>query len=185
MRNDRMEEDFSNLGLFLNKMRRSPVAKNRMMQYLHDFYEGADDFETIIEGGTVQVFFMEGQFLIPATRLSDGTLRYLCLLAILCDPNPPPLIYIEEPELGLHPDILPKIADILVEASERTQLIVTTHSDILVDAMTERPEAVIVCEKHEGQTQMCRLSSEYLSDWLGKYRLGQLWTRGELGGTRW
>jgi len=66
------------------------------------------------------VIFTEGDFSIPATRLSDGTLRYLCLLAILCDPEPPPLICIEEPELGLHPDILPKLADLLVSASERT-----------------------------------------------------------------
>ncbi len=185
MRNDRLEEDFSNLGLFLNRMRRSPDAKNEMLRYLHDLYEGVDDFETSIEGGSVQVFFSEGSFSIPATRLSDGTLRYLCLLAILCDPNPPPLICIEEPELGLHPDILPKIADLLVEASRRTQLIVTTHSDILVDAMTERPEAVVVCEKYDGQTQMKRLSTDDLGVWLEKYRLGQLWTRGDLGGTRW
>lgn len=185
MRNDRLEEDCSNLGLFLNRMRRSPDAKNELLRHLHDLYDGADDFETIIEGGSVQVFFTEGRFSIPATRLSDGTLRYLRLLAILCDPSPPPLICIEEPELGLHPDILPKIADLLVEASRRTQLIVTTHSDILVDAMTERPEAVVVCEKHDGQTQMKRLAADDLGVWLEQYRLGQLWTRGDLGGTRW
>jgi predicted ATPase len=75
----------------------------------------------------------------------------LCLLAILCDPEPPPLVCIEEPELGLHPDILPKLADLLVSASERTQLIVTTHSSLLVDAMTDRPESIVVCEKHQGQ----------------------------------
>src|SRR5208283_6234432 len=107
-------------------------------------YEGITDFEPIAEGGSVQLFFTEVDFSIPATRLSDGTIRFLCLLAILCDPDPPPLICIEEPELGLHPDILPKLADKLVTALGRSQLIVTTHSDILVDAMTERPEAVIV-----------------------------------------
>jgi predicted ATPase len=138
-----------------------------------------------VEGGSVQVFFTEGDFSIPATRLSDGTLRYLCLLAILCDPTPPPLICIEEPELGLHPDILPKMADLLVAASERTQLIVTTHSDILVDALTERPETVVVCEKHDGQTEMRRLKKDELAKWLDKYRLGQLWIDGQLGGTRW
>ncbi len=187
MRNDRLEEDFSNLGLFLNRMRRSPAAKREMLRYLHDLYDGVEDFDTIIEGNSVQVFFTEGRFAesIPATRLSDGTLRYLCLLAILCDPNPPPLICIEEPELGLHPDILPKIADLLMEASQRTQLIVTTHSDILVDAMTERPEAVVVCEKRDGQTQMKRLAADDLGVWLEHYRLGELWTRGDLGGTRW
>jgi predicted ATPase len=185
MRTDRLEEDFSNLGLFLNRLRRNPQAKNAILRHLRDIYEGVDDFDVSVEGGTVQVFFTEGNFTIPATRLSDGTLRYLCLLAILCDPTPPPLICIEEPELGLHPDILPKIADLLVEASQRTQLIVTTHSDILVDAMTERPESVLVCEKRDGQTQINRLSTEDLSVWLKTYRLGELWTRGELGGNRW
>lgn len=185
MRNDRLEEDFSNLGLFLNRLRRSPNAKNAILIALRDLYDGLSDFDVSIEGGTVQVFFTEGDFAIPATRLSDGTLRYLCLLAILCDPEPPPLICIEEPELGLHPDILPKVADLLVEAASRTQLIVTTHSDILVDAMTDRPEAVVVCEKHVGQTEMRRLDTEALSGWLEKYRLGQLWTKGQIGGTRW
>src|SRR5205085_8350333 len=126
-------------------------------------------------GGSVQIFFHEGDYSIPATRLSDGTLRYLCLLAILQDPEPPPLICIEEPELGLHPDILPKLADLLRDASERTQLIVTTHSDILVDALTETPEVIKVCEKHGGQTVIQGLDSENLSEWLQKYRLGELW----------
>jgi predicted ATPase len=185
MRNDRLEEDFSNLGLFLNRLRRVPKAKNAILAALGDLYDGLHDFDVSIEGGTVQVFFTEGEFTIPATRLSDGTLRYLCLLAILCDPEPPPLICIEEPELGLHPDLLPKIADHLKDASERTQLIVTTHSDILIDAMTEQPESVLVCEKHDGQTTMRRLDHQDLAQWLDKYRLGELWMRGELGGTRW
>jgi predicted ATPase len=185
MRNDRLEEDFSNLGLFLNRLRRIPKAKNAILEGLRDLYEEFCEFDISVEGGTVQVFFTEGDFIIPATRLSDGTLRYLCLLAILCDPDPPPLICIEEPELGLHPDILPKVADRLVDASQRTQLIVTTHSDILVDAMSERSEAVIICEKHSGQTTMERPNKKVLSTRLKQYRLGELWTRGELGGTRW
>jgi predicted ATPase len=185
MRNDRLEEDFSNLGLFLNRLRGVPKAKNMILEALHDLYEGFDDFDVKIEGGSVQVFFTEGDFTVPATRLSDGTLRYLCLLAVLCDPTPPPLICIEEPELGLHPDILPNVADLLNAASERTQLIVTTHSDIIVDAMTERPDAVLICEKHDGHTRIKRLNSEELELWLKDYRLGELWTRGKLGGTRW
>jgi len=186
MRNDVLEEDFSNLGLFLNRLKtKFPAAKKAILEGLKDLYEGITDFDVFIEGGTVQVFFTEGDFVIPATRLSDGTLRYLCLLAILCDPDPPPLICIEEPELGLHPDILPNVADLLKAAAERTQLIVTTHSDILVDAMTETPECVVVCEKHEGKTEMKRLSSQDLSAWLQEYRLGQLWIDGQLGGKRW
>lgn len=185
LRNDRLEEDFSNLGLFLNRLRRIPTAKKAILEGLRDLYSGLSDFDISVEGGTVQVFFTEGEFTIPATRLSDGAIRYLCLLAILYDPSPPPLICIEEPELGLHPDILPKLADLLLDASQRTQLIVTTHSDIIVDALTEHPEAVLICEKHQGQTQIERLNAETLKEWLEKYRLGELWTRGELGGTRW
>lgn len=186
LRNDMLEEDFSNLGLFLNRIKtRHPQASRAILDGLADLYDGISDFNVLIEGGTVQVFFTEGDFVIPATRLSDGTLRYLCLLAILCDPDPPPLICIEEPELGLHPDVLPKLADHLLEASHRTQLIVTTHSDVLVDAMSEHPEAVVVCEKHHGSTEMSRLSADDLKMWLEKYRLGELWIRGELGGTRW
>jgi predicted ATPase len=184
MRNDRLEEDFSNLGLFLNRMRRLPQTKNTIRAALRDLYEGLDDFDVSIEGGTVQVFFTEGDFVIPANRLSDGTLRYLCLLAILCDPEPPPLICIEEPELGLHPDVLPRLADLLIKAAERTQLIVTTHSDIIVDALSEMPEAVLVCEKQDHQTVMTRLDAGRLQKWLEKYKLGQLWLRGEIGGTR-
>jgi len=186
MRNDVLEEDFSNLGLFLNRLKtRFPAAKKAILKGLKDLYDGIHDFDVLMEGGTVQVFFTEGDFVIPATRLSDGTLRYLCLLAILCDPEPPPLICIEEPELGLHPDILPKVADLLRAASEHTQIIVTTHSDILVDAMTETPEAVVVCSKQRGHTNMDRLNPDDLVEWLKKYRLGQLWTKGEIGGTRW
>jgi len=186
MRNDVLQEDFSNLGLFLNRLKtRFPAAKKAILAGLKDLYDGIQDFDILVEGGTVQVYFTEGDFSIPAVRLSDGTLRYLCLLAILCDPEPPPLICIEEPELGLHPDILPKVADLLKEASQRTQILVTTHSDILVDTMTETPEAVVVCSKEQGQTHMERLNPDDLVEWLEKYRLGQLWTKGEIGGTRW
>ncbi len=183
--NDFLAQDAGNLGLVLNRLRGKPQVKTQILEALKALYDGIDDFDVQIEGGTVQVFLHEGRFTVPATRLSDGTLRYLCLLAILCHPNPPPLICIEEPELGLHPDILPTVGRLLRDASERCQLIVTTHSDILVDAMTDMPEAVLVCEKHAGATTFRRLSADDLQPWLDRYRLGELWTRGDIGGTRW
>ena len=95
------------------------------------------------------------------------------------------MICIEEPELGLHPDMLPALADLIIDASERTQLVVTTHSDMLVDAMTERPESVVVMEKHGGRTQFKRLEcNRELTAYLESYRLGDLWLRGLIGGTR-
>ena len=183
--NEHLEPDASNLGLVLNRLRREPTVKKRLLEALRALYDGIDDFDVQIEGGTVQVFFHEGRYTVPATRLSDGTLRYLCLLAILCHPAPPPLTCVEEPELGLHPDVLPTLADLLKEASARTQLVVTTHSDVLVDALTDQPEAVLVARRDEAGTRLERLSAEKLKPWLEKYRLGQLWIRGEIGGTRW
>ena len=178
-------EDFSNLGMFLSRLRQDPRIKVALIEKLSDAYDGLTDFELNFEGGTVQIFFAEGELAVPASRVSDGSLRYLCLLAILLDPEPPPLVGIEEPEVGVHPDLIPKLADLLVDASGRCQLVVTTHSDILVDALSERPDSVVVCEKHDGRTAMTRLDAGSLRHWLDKYRLGELWTRGHLGGVRW
>jgi predicted ATPase len=183
--NQWLEESARNLGLVLNRLKRRAETKARLLEMFKAIYAEAEDFDVIIEGGTVQIFVQEGRFNVPATRLSDGTLRYLCMLAILYDPTPPPLICIDEPELGLHPDLINHIADALRFASERTQLIVTTHSSALVDAFTEDPESILVCEKVNGRSIVRRLIAKELKPWLDKYRLGSLWISGELGGTRW
>jgi len=185
--NDFLLEDASNLGLVLNMLEGKRSIYRNIEKRLREFYPSFDFIKLTVQGGTIQVFLYEQGFEnpIPATRLSDGTLRYLYLLAVLCHPTPPPLICIEEPELGLHPDMIPSIADLLIDASHRTQLIVTTHSDILIDALSETPEAVIVCEKEHGATQMRRLEREHLQLWLEEYSLGGLWRSGEIGGNRW
>ena len=126
--NDFLAEDASNLGLVLNRLRRTPAVKKRLLRAARKLYDGLTDFDVIVEGGTVQVFLEENGITVPATRLSDGTLRYLCLLAILCHDDPPPFVCIEEPELGLHPDIMPTLAALLRDASTRCQLLVTTRS---------------------------------------------------------
>ncbi|MDE2822100.1 MAG: AAA family ATPase [Chloroflexota bacterium] len=130
-----------------------------------------------------------GGRLITTARLSDGTLRYLTLLAILLHPEPPPLVAIEEPELGLHPDLIPEVAELMVKASERVQLVVTTHSRMLVDALTEYPSSVVVCSKENGESQFERLDEAHLKQWLEPYSasatLGDLWSSGDIGGNRW
>ena len=185
-RNDFLEEDMSNLGLMLNRFRSDPRTKSELLRYLRMFYEEAEDIQTPIQGGLVDIRLEEkSKITISASRLSDGTLRWLALLTVLLHPSPPPLVCIEEPELGLHPDMIRPLAQLLGEASKRMQLIVTTHSDALVDEFTETPQDVIVCEKHSGSTEMRRLDREQLASWLERYTLGQLWHKGEIGGTRW
>jgi predicted ATPase len=178
-------EDGMNLGLILNRFRRDVPAKKALIEALQQVFSGVRDFSVQVEGGTVQVFLEEEGWTIPATRLSDGTVRWLALLALLLDPKPPLLVCIEEPELGLHPDLMPTLARLLREASERMQLVVTTHSEALIDALSDTPEAVLVCERPAGSTTMRRLDRAALKEWLDDYSLGELWSKGELGGTRW
>ena len=167
-------------------MSAKPHSKQSVIEGLKELYEGFTNYEVEVNGAFVRIRFTEGnKYSIPATRLSDGTLRYLCLLAILYNPTPPPVVCIEEPELGLHPDIVAGLAKHLLAASERMQLIVTTHSDILVDALTWNPETIIVCENVDGATQMKRLDPEKMKVWLKDYGLGNLWTSGQIGGNRW
>ena len=180
-------EDFSNLALVINQLTSTP-AISEIEKNMAQFYELYEKIGVRIEGNTAQLWIREEglQNVIPATRLSDGTLRYLALLTILCHPTPPPLICIEEPELGLHPDIIPQIAKLLLSASERTQLIVTTHSKELIDQLWEDPEGVIVCERDfDAGSEFKRLSADKLEKWLERYELGGLWEKGVLGGKRW
>ena len=183
----RLLQDGSNLSLILSGLRRDSLIREQIADRMRDFYPSFKDLDIVISGGMAQIVFHEEglRHSVPSTRLSAGSLRFLCLLAVLCHPNLPEVVCVEEPELGLHPDIIPEVAKLLVEASKRTQIFVTTHSDILVDALTDTPEAVVVCEKVDGATQLRRLDSETLKPWLEKYRLGELWTSGELGGNRW
>jgi predicted ATPase len=139
---------------------------------------------TLVQGGTIQIFLHEDGLRapIPATRLSDGTIRFIALLAILLRPGETPLMCLEEPELGLHPDALTLIAELLVEASQQTQIIVTTQSDVLVSALSKHAESVIVCDNLAGASRFRRLESDKLRFWMDKYQLGEIWRAGELGG---
>lgn len=180
---DFLEQDARNLVLVINDLDHrgyTPVLE----RYLKQFYPRAEHITTRVYGGTVQAYLHERGMAapVPATRLSDGMLRYLCLLAVLCHPEPPPLICIEEPELGLHPDVLTTVAELLKEAAQRTQLIVTTHSANLVGGLSDVPESVVVCGRDDGGTSLRRLAPDDMANWLSRYNLGDLWAMGEIGG---
>ena len=178
---DRLSSDSRNLALVLNQIEHTGGV--RFDRLLKKFFPRFDRMSTRVSGGTVQFYLHETGFAapIPATRLSDGTIRFVALLATLLSPTPPPLVCIEEPELGLHPDAVALLADLLIEASDRMQLIVTTHSDALVSALTSQPDAVVACERPGAGTDLRRLNPEKLASWLEDYRLGDLWRMGELG----
>ena len=191
-----LEEDFSNLALVVNDLlgRRLEPSLN---DYLCRFYESYESLHPRIFGNTIELIVNEAGMgdALPASRLSDGTIRFIALLAILCHPNPPPLICIEEPEIALHPDSIDLIAELLLKASERTQLIVATHSPWLIGRFSSEPEAVVVCERDENTgTKFRRVSRAELTDWqdiyqqTGKelvvYGLSEMWLSGAIGGVR-
>lgn len=90
VRSDFLSEPFDNLPARLAVLKRDPATKARILEHLRDLGGGFDDIEIVPEGGRLQLYLTEGPFSLAAHRLSDGTLRYLALLAVLLDPQPPP-----------------------------------------------------------------------------------------------
>ncbi len=182
-----LNEDASNLNKLLNNLRELPGAFERIESGLKEFMPGISRIHIHAGYNSFELRLSEEGLStpIPSARLSDGTLRYLILLFVLTHPSPPPLMCIEEPEIGLHPDMIYGLGKLLLDASARTQLIVTTHSDVLINALSGSPEAVLICEKNKGVTDLKRLQLTELDDWLADYSLGDLWRQGHLGGNRW
>jgi predicted ATPase len=114
-----------------------------------------------------------------ASSLSDGTLRFICLATLLLQPKLPPLILLDEPELGLHPAAIALLADLLSSAASRTQVIVATQSVTLVNQLT--PEQVWAVDRADQQSVFRHLSTADMADWLDDYALGELWEKNLLG----
>jgi predicted ATPase len=114
------------------------------------------------------------------SHLSDGTLRFICLVTALLQPDPPSTIIIDEPELGLHPFAIDILAELIQAESERMQIIVSTQSPALVDCF--EPEDIIVVNRDDGASVFRRLNAEELNLWLEEYSLGDLWRRNIIAG---
>lgn len=179
---DQLLPDARNLALVLNEIqhRDSRLFDSAMKRFLPRY----ERLSIRIIGTNVQFYLHEVGLNGPisAARVSDGTLRFLAILAALLTPTPPPLLCLEEPELGMHPDALALLAELLVDASTRMQLMVTTHSDALLSALNDHVDSVLVCENNGVGTTIEHLDAERLAFWLEKYKLGEIWRLGELGG---
>lgn len=181
-----LSEAMDDLPLALNGLEKT-AAHDAIRALLHDLKETYSDYATRILFGRVGLELIESPFKspLPANRLSDGTLRFLALAAILFQPQPPPLICLEEPELGMHPDMIRMVAKMLVDAAERTQLIVTTHSEHLLTALQDDFDALFAFDTGLNGSVVRRFSQNEYEQWRQEHTLGELWTSGELGGNRW
>ena len=115
-----------------------------------------------------------------ADDLSDGTLRFICLAALLLQPQLPPLILLDEPELGLHPAAVNVLAALMEKSGLETQILAVTQSVTLVNQLG--PEQVWITERSNGATEFKHLAQRDLGTWLEGYALGELWEKNVLGG---
>lgn len=113
-------------------------------------------------------------------QLSDGSIRFICLATALLQPNPPATLIIDEPELGLHPEAIRILAEIIQNAAKRTQIIIATQSPLLLDQFSV--EDVVVVNRKEGQSTFERLKPSDYNVWLEDYSVGQLWTKNVIQG---
>jgi predicted ATPase len=184
--NLRLKSDAANLAAYLRMLNiKYHGGYNRIVDTIRFVAPFFGDFVHREDQETIELeWTQQGNSDTPfkAHMLSDGTLRFICLATLLLQPTHllPSTIFIDEPELGLHPYAISILADIFKQVAEERQLIVSTQSVELVNELS--PEDVIVVDQNEGASTFKRFSQEELSEWLKEYSLGELWKRNILGG---
>ncbi|MCJ7855400.1 AAA family ATPase [Lachnospiraceae bacterium NSJ-143] len=118
-----------------------------------------------------------------ASQLSDGTLRFICLVVLLCLPESlaKDIIIIDEPELGLHPYAISLLSGLVKKAAVEKQIILATQSVELINEFSA--DDIIVVNNEDGTSVFSRLNTEDFKDWLEDYSLGELWTKNIIGGS--
>lgn len=185
--NLRLKPDAANLAAYLRMLREKHEAEYRriietirlVMPFFGDFVHRPGELE-YVELEWTQKGKPDTPF--KAHVLSDGSLRFICLATLLLQPVDllPDTILIDEPELGLHPYAIAILVDMFKQVAEDRQLIVSTQSVELVNALS--PEDVIVVDQEDGASTFRRYTEEELSGWLQEYSMGEIWKRNILGG---
>lgn len=181
-----LQEDGGNLAAFLYMLSKGNVVYYNIIEkiirsiapFFEKFYLEPDE----INSNQIFLRWYEkgSDKLFNAHNLSDGTLRMICLTTLMNQPKPPNTIIIDEPELGLHPFAITKLAAMMKSASSKSQIIISTQSVYLLDQFDA--EDVIVVEREDKQSVFRRLDSSSLSSWLDDFSLGEIWDKNIIGG---
>jgi predicted ATPase len=178
-------EKGENLAAFLYSIRlEHPITYNlivKIIQSIAPFF--ADFYLQPNVKGFIRLQWQSKYSTAPfgVTDLSDGTIRFMALVMLFMQPDPPKSIIIDEPELGLHPHAITKLAGMIQSvANKGTQVIVATQSADLVNHF--EPNDIITVDQKEGETQFNRLAKEPLSLWLEDYMIGNLWQKNVISG---
>jgi predicted ATPase len=183
-----LRPDASNLAAFLYRLRQNHEEVyneiRRVVQLAIPFF---DDFALgpqTLPSGEQQIRLMWNQrdsdYPFLASQLSDGSLRFICLVAALLQPNPPTTILIDEPELGLHPYAITLLGSLMRSAAKQMQIIVSTQSVPLLNEFSI--DDLIVVEREDGASTFKRLDEPEFLYWLEDYSIGELWEKNVLGG---
>jgi predicted ATPase len=186
--NKYLRPDASNLAAFLHMLRekRSEVYEQirKTVQLAVPFF---DDFvlepqKLPTEEEVVRLLWRQkdSDYALWPSQLSDGSIRFICLVTALLQPVPPSTIIIDEPELGLHPYAITLLGSLLRSAAKRMQVIVSTQSVPLVNEFSI--DDLVIVEREEGATVFKRCNEEEFKTWLEEYTVGELWEKNLLGG---
>lgn len=183
----RLLPDGANLPQILNTIKiNHKQSYNKIMSMLKEVNPNFEEFDFNMIGGNIELLLGEKHLnsSIHVSSISDGTLRYLCLLAILFNPDRGRFICIDEPEVGLHPDMIINVADAIKAASELSTLIISTHSDNLLNYFDI--DQIRVFEKNEqNATEVMLYSEDQFIGWYETFSPGLMWKQGDLGGVRY
>lgn len=184
--NEYLRHDGSNLAAFLYRLKNKDAkAYNLIEGTIRAIAPYFKEFKLIpnkIMEGYIGLEWEERDtdMYLDATNFSDGTLRFIALATLLLQPDAPETIIIDEPELGLHPAAMVKLAAMIKKASVNTQIIIATQSVALINNFSI--DDLIVVGRNDNQSAFYRLNQEDFSQWLEEYSVGELWEKNIIGG---
>lgn len=183
----RLLPDGTNLPQILNTIKINYKANyKKIADMLNEVNPNFSGFDFNFIGGNIELMLEEKGLnsSVHVSNISDGTLRYLCLLSILFNPDRGRLVCIDEPEVGLHPDMIVNIANAIKDASEESTLIVSTHSENLLNYF--EVENLKVFEKNQfNSSEINSYTTAQFADWYEDFSIGQMWKQGDIGGVRY
>lgn len=185
--NKYLREDGNNLAAFLYYLQQKhPKSFNRIQKTIHSiapYFERFDLHPDRLNENSIKLEWKEvnqPETYFNASHFSDGTLRFIALATLLMQPELPEVIIIDEPELGLHPFAINKLASLIRKASSTSQIIISTQSVNFVDNF--EPEEIITVDRVENESVFMRLDSCELKGWLSDYTIGDLWQKNVIKG---
>lgn len=183
--NEKLFADAANIAPYLLALKQSrPSAYGEILNATRLVIPFLDDF--ILQPNGNEMLRLDwrqkglADYPLRPSQLSDGAMRFICLATALLQPEPPSMIVIDEPELGLHPQAIAVLAELLTAATGRAQVVVATQSAALINHFSIGD--IILVNREGGRSTFTRPKAADFSEWLKDYSVGELWAKNVLAG---